>query len=175
MKFMGTMIVALVLALAGGCRHEPEHATLPDTSDADSQFLYGMLDHHMHWDKMIDPCVDKKGIHVELLNLCADMETARTAEVAQMTKMLSEWYGKNPPPVDTFPDWLGTLEGAEFERNFLDAMSKHHSEGIDLSVMCADQSKRPELKALCIKMRDEERAERKHMGEFACAWFQRCP
>ena len=91
-----------------------------------------------------------------------------------MTKMLSEWYGKNPPPVDPFPDWVGTLEGAEFERNFLDAMSKHHSEGIDLSAKCAEQSKRPELKALCTTIRDEERSERKRMNELACSWFRAC-
>ena len=175
MKFVATMIAGLILALTGGCRHEPEHATLPDSSDPDVQSLYGRLDHHMHWDKMIDPCVEKKGIHPELLNLCNTMETARTGEVAQTTRMLFDWYGKSPPPVDSVPDWLGTLEGLEFERNFLDAMSKHHSEGIDPSAKCADQSKRPQLKALCTKMRDEQRAERKQMSEFACAWFQQCP
>jgi uncharacterized protein (DUF305 family) len=174
MKFAGTWIAALMLVLTAGCRHEAGHASLPDTSDPDAQFLYGMLDHHMHWDKMIDPCVEKKGIHAELLSLCASMETARTAEVVQMTKMLSGWFRKDPPPVDPFPVWVGTLEGAEFERNFLEVMSKHHSEGVDLSAKCAEQAKHPELKGLCTKMRDEQRVERKRMHELACAWFQAC-
>ena len=174
MKFASAPFFALMVMLAAGCRHEAEHASLPDTSDPDAQFLYGMLEHHMHWDKMIDPCAEKKRIHAELLGLCASMETARTAEVEQMTKMLSEWYGKKPPPVDPFPDWVGTLEGAEFERNFLEAMSKHHSEGIDLAVKCVEQAKHAELKGLCGKMRDEQRAERKQMNEFACAWFRAC-
>lgn len=174
MKSASTMVAALVCALTPGCRHDAGHASFPDLSDPDAQLLHGMLDHHMHWDKMIDPCVEKKAINTDLLNLCAGMETAHTAEVAQMTRMLSEWYGKNPPPVDPFPEWLGTLQGAEFERNFPDALSKHHSEGIDLSAKCAEQSKRPELTELCKKMRDEERAERKQMNEFACAWFQTC-
>ena len=91
-----------------------------------------------------------------------------------MTKMLSEWFEKNPPPVDPFPVWVGTLEGFEFERNFLEVMSKHHSEGIDLSAKCAEQAKHPELKGLCAKMRDEERAERKRMHELACTWFEAC-
>jgi uncharacterized protein (DUF305 family) len=91
-----------------------------------------------------------------------------------MTKMLSEWFGKTPPPVDPFPDWVGTLQGAEFESYFLKLMSEHHSEGIDLSVKCAEQAKHPELKGLCAKMTDEERAERKQMRDMACAWFQTC-
>ncbi len=174
MKSTKRWMVVFVFVFTAGCRHEAEHVSMPGTSDPDAQFLYSMLDHHMHWDKLIDPCLEKKGIHQELVDLCRTMDTARTAEVKDMTKMLSDWYGKAPPPIDPFPDWVGTLEGSEFEKNFLSAMTQHHSEGIDMSAKCAREVKHAELMALCGKMTDEQRAERKRMQGFSCLWFGAC-
>lgn len=174
MRFVWLCTSIAALLFVAGCGRERMHASAPNTSDADAKFLYDLLDHHMHWDKVIDPCAGKKGVHAELLNLCASMEADRTAEVAQMSRMFSEWSGKTPPPVDSFPDWVGTLEGSEFERNFLKVMEGQYDEGIELSVKCAERANRSELRQLCTKMRDEQRIERRRIRELSCAWLQEC-
>ena len=174
MKSLWLFSLAVSFVLLAGCGRERMHTSAPNTSDADAKFLYDLLDHHMHWDKVIDPCAEKKTIRAELQNLCGSMEADRTAEVAMMTNMYSEWFGKTTTPVDSFPDWVGSLEGSEFERNFLKSMNSQYDEGIDLSAKCAERANRAQLKQLCTRMRDEQRVERKKVRDLACAWFKEC-
>lgn len=174
MKFVWLLSFVAALILLAGCGRQRMHNSAPNASDADAGFLYDLLDHHMHWDKVIDPCAEKKTIRAELQNLCSSMEADRTAEVATMTKMYSDWFGKAPTPVDSFPDWVGTLEGSEFERNFLKSMNSQYDEGVDLSAKCAERANRGALKQLCTRMRDEQRAERKKVRDLACTWFNEC-
>ena len=80
-----TLIICLTALVCVGCVHRAEQRKYPGVADYDAQFLKGMLDHHMNWDRMIDPCVEKNGLHQELHDLCSEMEKTRTAEAGGTT------------------------------------------------------------------------------------------
>jgi uncharacterized protein (DUF305 family) len=169
-----TLIICLTVLVSVGCAHRAERRQYPGVADYDAQFLKGMLDHHMNWDRMIDPCVEKPGLRQELHDLCSEMEKARTAEAGQMISMLKQWYNEDPPSPDLYPLWLGGLNGSEFESNFLKQMSEHHSEGIEMSAKCAADGTHVELKQLCARMQEEQKSEQKRLKQYSCEWFQKC-
>jgi uncharacterized protein (DUF305 family) len=102
------------------------------------------------------------------------MEKARTAEAAEMTSMLRDWYKEEPPAPDLYPLWLAGLNGGEFESNFIKEMSEHHSDGIEMSSKCAAEATHVGLKQLCTRMVEEQKSEQKRLIQYGCEWFQKC-
>lgn len=91
-----------------GITHEPElsdadRAALEDLGvlrrDAfETEFLTMMIDHHAQALREVRQC-DHRAFHADLVVMCAEMESAQSAEIATMTRWLCDWHevcGRHP-------------------------------------------------------------------------------
>jgi uncharacterized protein (DUF305 family) len=61
---------------------------------------------------------------------------------------------------------------AAFEKRFLDMMTHHHQDGIEMAQVCQQKASMPELKDLCGKMASSQGTERQQMVDWRKAWYQ---
>jgi uncharacterized protein (DUF305 family) len=122
----------------------------------EENFLTAMIDHHFGGVKMAELCTGRT-LHPELQKLCDEIKAAQTAEITKMQSWLQSWYGINHAPeldrkMQRQIDALSKLTGAEFEKAFMTAMIKHHSDAAKESIECLNQAYHPEMLNLCAMM-----------------------
>ena len=153
-----------VVALAAGCASAPPRASgaanqpIPDShyryTDADVDFMSGMIPHHAQAVIMAGWC-GSHGARKELAILCERMVVAQRDEIALMQQWLRDRGLAVPDAASTrhrhrlpggavhdmlMPGMLTDEElaaldrarGAEFDRLFLTGMIKHHQGAIDM-------------------------------------------
>lgn len=126
---------------------------------AEVRFLEGMIDHHQMALDMATDCLNKAQTE-SVVELCNNVITAQSAEIAQMQTWLLEWYEveyapmsmmdvkpeddmggmhgghaehRDPPMMMGMMAGLSRLEGVEYEIAWLEAMIDHHDDALHMS------------------------------------------
>jgi uncharacterized protein (DUF305 family) len=152
----------------------------PDRGTAryELDFMEDMAEHHMMAVDMSTMC-EEKAVHESLRELCTQMKTAQTAEIAMLQSWLSSWYG------DSFQPAMGNgmmnqmkrlagLSGEEFESAFMEMMIKHHLKGVREASQCMRRAYHEELRDFCQQVIDAQTEEIEMMQMWLCEWYSTC-
>lgn len=102
----------------------------------DAQFLDKMTEHHRQGIEMAKLAKDRAA-NAELKKMSDKMIKDQTKEISQMEKWRKGDFPKEPqatnipPKMDMEP--LKSASGESFDHHFIDMMSKHHDDGIELA------------------------------------------
>jgi uncharacterized protein (DUF305 family) len=69
---------------------------------------------------------------------------------------------------------LSTLEGAEFEIEFMEMMIKHHEGAIREGKICLQRAHHQDLADLCQAIIETQTSEIEQLESWLCQWNQRC-
>lgn len=142
------------------------------------QFLKGMIDHHTMGVMMAELC-DGRTVHADLAEMCVEIKTVQSEEIALMQSWLHDWYGINYEPHMKPSDErqiqkLAGLTGERFEIKFMQMMSVHHAQALKDSVACLRKAHHTELIHLCMTMAEVQAAEIETLTEWLCQWHDLC-
>ena len=120
------------------------------------EFLKSMIDHHYGAVKMSELC-DGRTVHPELQEMCDQIKSSQTEEIAMMQSWLQNWYGvTHAPHLDRKTQrqiaHLATLSGEAFEKAFMATMIKHHSMAAMMAIDCLNEAYHPEMLNMCAMM-----------------------
>ena len=175
-KLIGLLLLSVVLGSSSAVvAHENEAAF-------DQRFLSQMIPHHQMAMDMAKDCM-AKATHDELKGLCRKISSDQEKEVATMRTWLGSWYkgqhagGHSEAMMKEGQQGMAklkTLSGAEYEKQFMNEMSKHHRQAVKDSETCVSRASHPELKNLCTKMVAAQRKEIEQMHGWLCTWHKDC-
>ena len=166
---------ALAMVLAGGlaaCSASDTTSAAPSgassttasssTSDpgraGDVMFAQMMIPHHQQAVQMADMALAKAGASDDVRSLATEIKAAQDPEIQTMKGWLQEWGA----PVSTAPmdhgsggmmtsqemDRLMAAEGEDFNKLWLELMTKHHEGAVRMAQDVLGTTKDPEVKAL---------------------------
>lgn len=171
--------ILLAGALLAGCARED--VAVDDGLDSvtvrfESRFLERMIGHHQMAVDMSETCV-QKATHEELGDLCQKIVADQEEEIATMRSWLAEWYGVQAyePEMTTEGEQemeeLASLDGAEFEAEFLEKMTRHHEQAVSEGSTCVLLAEHEELGGLCEQMVEAQTGEIDLMQTWQRQWF----
>ena len=148
------------------------------TANFEVRFLTGMIDHH-HMAVMMAEMCPGRATHAELLQLCESIRTSQMEEIEMMQQWLRDWYGVNYAPEmkprdERMMAEMAMMSGEEFEIEFMEMMSEHHSRAIKEAQKCERRAFHPELQQLCHNIISTQSAEISQMQQWLCIWYGRC-
>jgi uncharacterized protein (DUF305 family) len=154
------------------------HAELSQNQAFEIRFMEDMIDHHALAVERSRLCRER-ATNADLLALCADMVKTQKTEIATMQGWLREWYGESSTPRET-PHGrrdtmhMASLDGAEFEKEFMTMMVGHHAVAIEQSAECLVRTSHGALTALCEDMTRTQATEIRKMRTWLCQWYRLC-
>ena len=142
------------------------------------RFMTEMIDHHAMAVEMGMICTEK-AVHLELKQLCEEMIAAQSAEIEQMQTWLQDWYGvQHEPTMDPRGERqlekLASLNGADFEIEFMRMMIRHHAIAVVRAANCVRRAEHEELIAMCHNMMEAQLEEIHTMQTWLCQWYEIC-
>ncbi len=148
------------------------------TARYEVRFLEDMIDHHMMAVMTAELCVDR-AVHADLRSLCEQIIATQSQEIEMMQDWLAEWYGVTHQPEMTPGamkriERLATLDGAEFEIQFMEMMIRHHRGAIKEAEQCLRRAYHEELVDLCEEIIAAQQAEIVLMETWLCEWYGIC-
>lgn len=137
-------------------------------NDADVQFATMMYPHHAQAVDMAK-MVDGKSARPEVVALAAEIQGAQQPEMDAFTRLLAQW-GKPAPSASmehtmdgmmtpAQMEKLGTLRGAEFDREWLTMMIAHHKGAITMADEVLAQGVNPENRRIAEQIKSGQQAE----------------
>ena len=170
------LLTCLTIALAG-CQKHSNHPN-PDAPSLskpyDQRFLDWLVNYHHDGDRMITPCAANQTIRTELRAFCSTVDQQHTQQVEQMKTWLHDWYNADLPSTDPYALWLRTLNGTQFEREFLKEYRRHHAEAIEPMIECTKNATHLELRDLCSRTIPRQREDVQQLKKWSCDWFKEC-
>ncbi len=137
-------------------------------NDADVSFATMMYPHHA---QAVDiaKMVDGKGARPEVVAFAAEIQGAQQPEMDAFTRLLAQW-GKPAPSASmehsmdgmmtpAQMDKLGTLRGAEFDREWLTMMIAHHKGAITMAEEELAKGVNPENRRIAEQIKSGQQAE----------------
>ncbi|GAB4577373.1 MAG: hypothetical protein Fur0022_01040 [Anaerolineales bacterium] len=173
--------LALIASLFLGAAY-PVFASgpVPDeaTAEFERDFLKTMIDHHAMAVMEAEVCL-AKAAREELRQLCANIITAQSQEIAMMQSWLQAWYGISYNPQMSSGEMqkvekLAGLDGTKFEIKFMITMIKHHGMAIMEAERCLKHGEHAELVSLCQNIIATQRIEIRQMKTWLCDWDGLC-
>ena len=167
----GTALVTAAAAAAkppaGGPSITQEHFEL--------QFLIDSIDQHELLIQMSQACTTK-AVHAELRTDCTNLAASLTAEQIALRAWLQQWLGVTHPPERGGNDRktltkLAPLNGGEFEKAFLDLMSKQLDSVARDASQCTAKAFHTELLAYCSAIPGDPSAQ---LQAWLCEWYATC-
>lgn len=150
----------------------------------EAAFLQEMIKHHGSAKDMAS-LAETNAESPEVKKLAANIVTKQKAEIVQMTGWLKSWYGQEPmPPMSmgdmkdheammkmdaSMKEMLAKLEaakGAKFDQMFLQMMSTHHQQALEMAQLVEGRAEHDDLEKLAktiIADQKKEIAEMKSM------------
>ncbi|MFI6031486.1 DUF305 domain-containing protein [Amycolatopsis magusensis] len=139
-------------------------------NEADVAFATEMIPHHQQAVDMAALAVEKSGDE-KVKALALKIRDAQDAEMAQLSGMLEVW-GQQPPEdpgldhgghsgmvTDADMMALESATGAEFDRKFVELMTRHHEGAVRVSDGEKANGKNPQAKDLAGKISQDQQAE----------------
>jgi uncharacterized protein (DUF305 family) len=154
-------------------------ADSPSAAHYEVHFLSHMIHHHFMGVEMGMMCMEK-AIHPELQTLCQHIVTSQQHEIEQMQMWLHHWYDVHMHEMQmskkdqTMMDLLASLQGEEFEMEFLEMMVEHHAVAVKDSGKCLRKAEHDEVLNLCASIESVQRAEIDQMEGWLCQWYGKC-
>jgi uncharacterized protein (DUF305 family) len=154
-----------------------------DGQAADVEFVQGMIPHHVDAVDMAELVPDRTD-RQELVDLAAQIIADQEGEIEQMRGML-ERMGAEEMPMDGMDgmdhgemgmmsdeemDELRSLEGAEFDRRFMQSIIDHHEGAIAMAEQVLADGTDPEVAALAEDVIAAQEAEITQMNEWLEEW-----
>lgn len=173
---------AAVLGVLLSLPFVPVQADAP-APDADQRrfevrFLTNMIDHHHMAVEMAKLC-EGRATHPELIEMCNQIKTSQTAEIATMRSWLQSWYGMDHAPAmdargQKQLEALASLSGAEFEIAFMTEMIGHHAIAVRRSLSCLLNAYHAEMLDVCAMMLAAQGDEIGQLRLWLCQWYSIC-
>ena len=189
--FLGLVLVTGVGVSLAACSDGP--ATAPAASLAPAAkptAAGGAASYEMHYlenainqEEMIlqmaQICGAKPGLHPELAAFCQNVTGNASQAIAIMQGYLGDWYGVQNTPSLKSPDQhllanLQSLEGADFETAYLNAMIQKDQVAVREGQRCYARATHTLLIAFCFNMQYAETQEITQMRQWLCAWYGAC-
>lgn len=198
MRVRVAMLLALVLALtlvmpALAQQAVRDPAPSERMSNLEVSFMTGMIPHHREAIMMAEMAV-MKASKPELRELAAKIIKEQEEEIMKMSAFLRDWYGVQPPTAQSMPPdimmrfdmpvmqglmpnmqaRMMTLEqktGAEFDVEFISAMSQHHGLATMMASTIQIAGHHEDLIKLANKMIKDQTEEIEQMMAWLKAWY----
>jgi uncharacterized protein (DUF305 family) len=184
----------VVVALAGfslGCADQvtaPETRLVPAAKPVDSggsagnferRYLSNAIDAEELILEMAQICVQKESLHAELMTFCQETATQASHDLTLMQSWLSAWYDIDHSPSLRGPDQrllseLGSLEGADFEAAYLEAMVKEYTTSVRVEQHCYARASTTALIDFCFNMQLAQSNDIDQMKSWLCNWHGVC-
>lgn len=179
--FQRFFALMLGLSLLGGVVSQTQASELAPkelSAQFEIHFLEGMIDHHAMAVHMTEPC-KQKAQHKELITLCEQINSTQQQEIQQMQGWLQAWYQSTHEPqmnerYEHQMMQLASLNGKEFEIQFLKQMSDHHWQAIVESSQCLLGAYHEDLENLCQDIILAQAKEIQQMRNWLCKWYGLC-
>lgn len=177
--WMAALVFALSLG-AGASAPAYAEAPAPDqgTAQFETRFMTRMIDHHAMAIMMGEVRLEE-AVHDELRSMCEDIITSQSQEIEMMQAWLADWYGvfhtpQMSPGDEQMIEHLASLEGAEFEIEFMQEMIKHHKMAVGRAMKCVQRAEHEALVDMCETMIETQQAEIAQLGSWLCEWYAIC-
>ncbi len=141
-------------------------ATAEKGKNFEAHFLDKMIMHHQDGVKMAELGA-AKATNPEVKKMSEKMVSDQKEEIAQMEKWRSDLYKNVPKSKDMPPKMemssLQSASGKEFDKKYLDMMSKHHESGIDMFEEAESKATNDQIKKFAMKGSQNQEREKQHM------------
>lgn len=162
MKYLFLVIITLLTNLFFG---------LYANSENESKFLEGMSMHHESAIKMSEMAL-KKTKNKNIVELARIIKKDQTKEIKKLKNWNSKWYGtsevieakKDKHEMMNIAE-LQNKSGKEFDKAFLEMMTKHHQEGIQMTNKMMPELERKEIHRFAKEMIEKQNKEVVKMEE----------
>lgn len=138
-------------------------------------FLDMMIPHHQSAIEMAQLVLERSE-RPELRAAAQEIITTQSAEIAQMTTWLQEWYGQTPSGEDHGMAMAAEMEAlratpaAAFDVAFLEMMIEHHEGAIEMAQLVSTRTERPELRAAAEAIIAAQERENAQFEQWIAAW-----
>jgi uncharacterized protein (DUF305 family) len=166
--------------------HGDTHSDMQSSSGAasapyDLQFIDTMSAHHKGAVDMA-MLAEKRALHPELKELAANITGDQEREIASMSEWRDRWFPEKPKAVNmAFPGMshgmggmdlkkLESLNGNEFDMEFLKQMIPHHEGAVEMAKDVLKQASHLELKDLASDIIKAQQAEISQMNGWLREW-----
>jgi uncharacterized protein (DUF305 family) len=152
-----------------------------------------MVPHHESAIAMAE-MAQERAEHPELRSLADDIVAAQSGEIEQLRRWRNEWFGSSDTPsMDQMPmlpgmsmppghsmsggtmDMTSELDGlrgtSEFDRDFIDAMIRHHEQAVEAARLALDASDRDEIRDLAQAIIEAQTSEIQQLEEWRADWY----
>ena len=166
------------LAVGTAAARADDPAPNKATAKFEITFMEGMIDHHFMAVQMANICL-QKAVHEELRVLCQNIVNTQSQEITMMQSWLQDWYGisyqsQMKPGDMRMLEKLSSLNGAEFEVEFMQMMIEHHLAAIREASKCVERAYHEALRDLCENIIVTQAAEIEQMRTWLCQWYGVC-
>lgn len=128
---------------------------------AEAKFLTSMTEHHKDGIDMAKMATEKAQ-NSEVKKLAQKISKDQSAEVKKMEAWKTKWY----PDINVTPETkkmdttkLQQVQGSEFDRTFLEMMTEHHKQAIDMTKNSMEDLQHKENRAMAEKSLKKQTAE----------------
>lgn len=155
----------------------PSTASNQTARAGDVMFAQMMIPHHQQAIEMADIALAKTSASQQVRDLATEIKAAQDPEITTMEGWLQDWgvsgapatmnHGSGGMMTKSEMDALQAAEGAEFDRQWVSLMIKHHEGAVTMAEQVLTTTQNPEVKALAeavVKTQTEEIARMKAMS-----------
>ncbi|MBO1032286.1 DUF305 domain-containing protein [Tessaracoccus sp. SD287] len=155
----------------------PSTASNEAARAGDVMFAQMMIPHHQQAIEMADIALAKTSASQQVRDLATEIKAAQDPEITTMEGWLQDWgvsgapatmdHGSGGMMTKSEMDALQAAEGAEFDRQWVSLMIKHHEGAVTMAEQVLTTTQNPEVKALAeavVKTQTEEIARMKAMS-----------
>jgi uncharacterized protein (DUF305 family) len=159
-------------------------ASSPGAAEApyDLQFIDTMIAHHQGAIEMAK-LADGRADDADLKQLTTEIIEDQGEEIAKLTEWRNAWFPDKPKPAINMDlpgmshgmtgmdlGKLGSLNGPEFDMEFVKQMIPHHEGALEMAKDLQNRTQRPELKEFAGAVITDQQAEIDDMKEWSDEW-----
>lgn len=155
-----------------------DHAAAQETRTYEIMYMENMIDHHSMAVEMAQTCLSK-ATHAELKSLCQNIVTSQKQEIQTLKDLLAKNYQITYKAQMSAQEMnnmraLAALNGAAYEKEFMQQMIQHHWAAIEMTVRDLPHFKTPQLVDLGLDVIGAQAPEIKQMRNWLCDWYKVC-
>ncbi len=173
---MGALTPAALAMPAVQSQDDMDKLEMLSGKDFEIEFLNMMIHHHqMALDMAM--LVPDRANHQEVKDAAQKIIADQTREIGAMTGWLTQWYNAAPRHMMMDGDMaammmkLESLQGDEFDKEFLMMMHMHHMGAIEMANLVPDRATHQELKNLAQNIISTQTAEMEQFEGWLMTWY----
>jgi uncharacterized protein (DUF305 family) len=164
MKFVTLSFLSLVTAMS--------FAASAADKTYDAQFLDKMTEHHRQGVEMAE-MGKEKATNPKLKKMSEKMVKEQKKEISEMEKWRKKDFANEPAASDLPPkmdmDGLKSASGTDFDHAYIDMMSKHHEDGINMAKDAESNAATSKVKSFAKKIVKNQTSEKEEMSKLHTA------